>query len=463
MSIIRLLKIIYELIKKEIRSVFSIQRGTDEEGTVESIKGGVKIRGANSWILICGAMLASIGLDTNSSAVIIGAMLISPLMSPILGIGLSFGISDRELLASAVKNFAVAVGISLFTATFYFLLTPLGEPTLEMAARTKPTLLDVGVAIFGGVAGIVSNSRREKTNAIPGVAIATALMPPLCTAGYGLASGDIAYFLGAFYLFFINAVFIALSTFVMVRFLKFPIVEIVKDETKKRIKTWTMILSFIVIIPSGVIFWNVIQEVRLKQKIDNFVEYVDKEVQEVISHEITENDSTQVFKIFVIGEGLSQERVNQVQEKMKDYDLEDFDLSIAQTNISMEDKERLLTEVSSSVQRQFELKQLEVITAKSETEQITDSLNKILSLYQIDSTTIGHIREECKVIFPEISSIAYGKMTVADSMGVNKLIPTSIISFENPRMRDRNKREIGQKFKDFIKLRVEVDTMLVYY
>jgi uncharacterized hydrophobic protein (TIGR00271 family) len=463
MNLTRLFIIMYEIIKREIRSVFSIQRGTDMDGTIEMITSGVRIRGANSWILICGAMLASIGLDTNSSAIIIGAMLISPLMSPILGIGLSFGISDRGLLVLSLKNFGIAVGISLLAATVYFLLTPLGQPTMELASRTKPTLLDVGVAIFGGVAGIVSNSRREKTNAIPGVAIATALMPPLCTAGYGLASGDMAYFLGAFYLFFINAVFISLSTFLMVRFLKFPIVEFVDDAMRRKIKNWIMIVAILVIIPSGIIFWDVIQEVRLNQSINHFVDYVDKDVQEVLSHEITESDSTKIIKIFVIGEGLSQKKVNAVMAKMTDFNLEEFELKIAQTNISVEDKERLLTEVSSSVQNKFELKQLEVITAKSEKQQMRDSLNYIISLYQIDSLIINQIKEECKVIFPDISSIAYGKLTVADSMGVRIMIPTSVISFSNPKLRDRDKRKIGQKYKDFIKLRVEVDSMLVYY
>jgi uncharacterized hydrophobic protein (TIGR00271 family) len=463
MELMRILRIIYDLIMREIKSVFSIQRGTDMAGTIKMIKGGVRIRGANSWILICGAMLASIGLDTNSSAIIIGAMLISPLMSPILGIGLSFGISDRELLILSLRNFSIAVGISLFTATLYFLLTPLGQPTLEMAARTKPTLLDVGVAIFGGVAGIVSNSRREKTNAIPGVAIATALMPPLCTAGYGLASGDIAYFLGAFYLFFINAVFISLSTFFMVRFLKFPIVEFVDDEKRRKIKNWILIVAILVIIPSGIIFWQVISEVRLNQRIESFVDYVDKEVQEVISHEVTENDSTGVLKIFVFGEGLSQQRVNEVRKKLEDFHLEEFQLSIAQTNISVEDKERLLTEVSSSVQHQFEMKQFEVLTAKSEKEQVRDSLISIINLYQIDTLMMNQIREECKIIFPEIESIAYGKLTVADKNGVRKMIPTSVVAFGETRMRDKEKKNLALKFKDFIKLRVEVDSMLVYY
>lgn len=182
------MKTIVKYFKLKIIRMFALIDGTDVEGTIKTIGEGSEMRGDKIWILFSGAILASIGLDTNSSAVIIGAMLISPLMNPILGVGLGIGISDRDLMIVAGKNFMFAVAASLFASTLYFLITPLGETTSELLARTKPTLLDVGVAIFGGIAGIVATSRKAQTNAIPGVAIATALMPPLCTAGYGIAT-----------------------------------------------------------------------------------------------------------------------------------------------------------------------------------------------------------------------------------------------------------------------------------
>ncbi len=179
------------------------------------------MRGYSLWILVCSTILASIGLDTNSTAVIIGAMLISPLMSPILSVGLSVAIHDKQVLTRSLQNLLIAVAISLSASVIYFFLSPLGEPTPELQARTFPTLLDLMVALFGGISGIVSISRHEQTNAIPGVAIATALMPPLCTAGFGIATANWNYFFGAFYLFFINAVFISLATYLIVRFLHF--------------------------------------------------------------------------------------------------------------------------------------------------------------------------------------------------------------------------------------------------
>ncbi|WP_346860462.1 DUF389 domain-containing protein [uncultured Draconibacterium sp.] len=209
-------------IRRFLRSVLSINDGTDIPATIEGIKRDIGFRGPTAWILIFSIFIASIGLNINSTAVIIGAMLISPLMGPILGIGLSIGTNDFETLVRSLKNLGIAVSIALFTSTLYFIITPLTIEQSELLARTKPTILDVMVALFGGFAGILAGSRKEKTNVIPGVAIATALMPPLCTAGYGLATLKLSYFFGAFYLFFINSVFISLATFLVVRYLKFP-------------------------------------------------------------------------------------------------------------------------------------------------------------------------------------------------------------------------------------------------
>ncbi|MCB0625235.1 MAG: DUF389 domain-containing protein, partial [Saprospiraceae bacterium] len=178
------------------------QEGLDREGTIVDIKNNKRMRGANAWLLMCSIMVASLGLDLNSPAVIIGAMLISPLMSPILGIGLAVGINDREMLTISLQHFGIAIGIALATSFIYFQLTPLGDVTSEIEARTAPTFLDVLVAFFGGIAGIISGSRRDKSNAIPGVAIATALMPQLCDTGFGLDNGEWEIMLNYFYLFF---------------------------------------------------------------------------------------------------------------------------------------------------------------------------------------------------------------------------------------------------------------------
>ncbi|MDD6009259.1 MAG: DUF389 domain-containing protein, partial [Prevotellaceae bacterium] len=223
------------LLLSKIKGYFNVSHDIeDEQQTIAQISNGVSFRGTNLWVLIFAIFIASLGLNVNSTAVIIGAMLISPLMGPIIGMGLAIGINDIELLRRAGKNFSVATAVSVLTATVYFLLTPLSEAQSELLARTSPTIYDVLIATFGGAAGILAQGTKIKGNVIPGVAIATALMPPLCTAGYGLATGNLLYFFGAFYLFFINTVFISLSTYIGVRLMKFHRKQFLSEETGKK-------------------------------------------------------------------------------------------------------------------------------------------------------------------------------------------------------------------------------------
>ena len=201
------------LFRKFLKEYLDLHRSKeDEQVTVEYIRNGVEFKGTNLWILIFATVIASLGLNVNSTAVIIGAMLITPLMGPIMGIGLSIGLNDFELMKRSLKSYAVTTLFSVVTATLYFLFTPLDEVQSELLARTSPTIYDVLIALMGGLAGIVALATKEKGNVIPGVAIATALMPPLCTAGFGLATGNLLYFLGAFFLYFIDSVFISLAT-----------------------------------------------------------------------------------------------------------------------------------------------------------------------------------------------------------------------------------------------------------
>ncbi|MGG7603877.1 DUF389 domain-containing protein [Massilia sp. BKSP1R2A-1] len=224
---------------------FSLLHDKADDDVIDaSLRSGVELRGATPWILMFAILVASIGLNINSPAVIIGAMLISPLMGPITGIGYGIGIYDFALIRRSLLNLGIAAAISLVTSTLYFLLTPLDEAQSELLARTTPTLWDVLIALTGGLAGIIGMTRREKSNVIPGVAIATALMPPLCTAGYGLANGQWAVFGGAFYLFSINCVFIAVSTVIVIEFLRLPHRKFVDVGVERRVKRtlWTVVL-----------------------------------------------------------------------------------------------------------------------------------------------------------------------------------------------------------------------------
>ncbi len=236
-----------------IRERFSLEEDkADEAGIIQSISRGIDFRGINLWTLIFAIFIASIGLNVNSTAVIIGAMLISPLMGPIMGIGLGIGINDLTMIQRALKNLSIAVFISLLTSTVYFFMSPLHLAQSELLARTSPTVWDAFIAFFGGLAGIVAGSRRDKvTNVVPGVAIATALMPPLCTAGYGLSTGNLYYFAGAFYLFLINSVCISLATVLIVRFLNFHQKEYPSLEVERRVRNTIWLAVLIVVVPSS--------------------------------------------------------------------------------------------------------------------------------------------------------------------------------------------------------------------
>ena len=255
----RLLQIIKE-IWLYLKSLASIAEDTDSETTIANISKGVEFRADNVWVLFFAIIIASVGLNVNSTAVIIGAMLVSPLMGPIVGLGLSIGISDGELLRKSLKNLLIMIVISLVASSLYFLISPLSDAQSELLARTKPTIYDVFIAFFGGLAGILAASRKqEKVTVVSGVAIATALMPPLCTAGYGLGTGQFIYFFGAFYLFFINAFFIASATYLMVRYLHFPRKKFLDPATELKVRRGIAIFTVVVLVPSVFIAINVVR------------------------------------------------------------------------------------------------------------------------------------------------------------------------------------------------------------
>lgn len=331
--------------------VFLRQRTSLEEDkadpaeTIDYIKRGIEFRGTNVWILVFAILVASIGLNMNSAAVIIGAMLISPLMGPIMGVGMGVGINDFDLIKRSGKNLGLMVGISVLTSTIYFFLTPLNDAQSELLARTTPTIWDVLIALFGGLAGIVAGSRKEKSNAIPGVAIATALMPPLCTAGYGLATGNLPYFFGAFYLFTINSVFISLSTMIIVRFLRYPTKEFVDIAKENRVKRWIGIFVFIVILPSLYIAYNLVKETVFVREAGLFVtENFVFEHTQVISKTIIVEDKEKRIEVALIGEPIPQETIDLLKNKLKkDERLSGTDLIVRQGSLNNDglDKETI--------------------------------------------------------------------------------------------------------------------------
>lgn len=322
-----------------------------EEEIILNLQKSIEFKGTNLWTLIFAIFIASIGLNVNSTAVIIGAMLISPLMGPIMGVGLGLGIFDFSLIKLALKNLVVAVVIALLTSYIYFLLSPLQEAQSELLARTKPTIWDVLIALFGGLAGVIASTRKNISNTIPGVAIATALMPPICTAGYGLASGNLAYFAGAFYLFVINSVFISLSTFLIIRFLKFKPVKQLDELASKKIRQTIWLIAILTIIPSVYLAYVFVNAEFFRQKTTRFIN------DEIKAHNLYVIDKiidpqNKTITLVVYGNEISDSIKKLIVASKVKYNLQDAQINIRQAQ-SETVSSRDLTTFKENLQRQI--------------------------------------------------------------------------------------------------------------
>ena len=295
---------------------------------VAAISKGVEFRGVNLWVLIFATMIASLGLNVNSAAVIIGAMLISPIMGPIMGVGLSLGISDFDLLKKSLRNLTLMFIVAIITSTVYFFISPLSSNSSELLARTVPTTYDVLIALFGGLAGIVAQTRQDRTSTvIPGVAIATALIPPLCTAGFGLATGQFKFFFGAFYLFFINSVFIALATYAMVRFLKYEKKAFIDKGRERTVKRLMMVITLVTFIPSVVIGFHMVRVSVFEAVADKYVAQVfnfpHTRVIECNKHYAQGKKPSQI-ELLLVGEPLGGEVIENARTQMRSFGLDDY-------------------------------------------------------------------------------------------------------------------------------------------
>lgn len=389
----RLLLIIKE-IWLYLKSLASIAEDTDSETTIANISKGVEFRADNVWVLFFAIIIASVGLNVNSTAVIIGAMLISPLMGPIMGLGLSIGISDGELLRKSLKNLFIMIVISLVASSLYFLISPLSDAQSELLARTKPTIYDVFIAFFGGLAGILAASRKqEKVTIVSGVAIATALMPPLCTAGYGLGTGQLIYFFGAFYLFFINAFFIALATYLMVRYLHFPRKTFLDPTTELKVRRGIALFTVVVLVPSVFIAINVVRETSFNNDAIKYVNDIQtnpvmQNVQ-IISQKRTFSSKGNEITISLVGEPLTSEQVAILQKRMEEMGLKNTKLTIRQaggasldvgTQAKMlqdfiEDKDRTIGQKDSLIQELRQQIRIEQQRAQVTAEQLAYELS----------------------------------------------------------------------------------------
>jgi len=430
---------------KFLFNLFDLHQGEDDKGkTLQNVKSNISFSGANLWILACAILVASVGLNVNSTAVIIGAMLISPLMGPIIAAGFALGIYDFQLLKRALKNLLIATIVSLTVSTVYFYLSPFKEVHSELLARTSPNIFDIFIAFFGGLVGVIAVTRVEKGNPIPGVAIATALMPPLCTAGYGLATGQYSYFFGAFFLYCINCVFICIATYAIVKFLKYPSKEQVDLKHQKQIKYSITLLVTLMLLPGIYFAYTLYKQQEYTQAINNFIE-----------KELIENGSTIIYKktnlkgnnksleLAFLSQRFSQYQIDSLNNRLKAYGISDTKIIVRQDSLQNIQKLRksILNEIQGEnivlEQNESKIKILEAKIAKNTYDNM-------------------HIFKEANAIFPSLQTLSIANHTFFDDKNGKLSIPVLIY---------KTQKDLSQwdrvKFENWLKQRLVVDSVLI--
>jgi uncharacterized hydrophobic protein (TIGR00271 family) len=458
-----------------LRHLLGLHENTDLEGTSDWVLKSIDFRGANLWTLVFAIFIASIGLNMNSTAVIIGAMLISPLMGPIVGVGFGLGTNDFPFFRRALRNLFIAVIMSVITSALYFSISPFKEAQSEILSRTNPTAFDVFIAIFGGLAGIVAATRKEKGNAVPGVAIATALMPPLCSAGFGLATGQYKLAFGAFYLFIINSLFIAVSTMIMVRYLNFPKKTYVDKAKARRARLLIFIMVTSAVVPTVFTMLNILKDGLFHNRINTFIarEFSITETAVLMQKvsKIGVTDST-LLELTVYGKYLPQDTLVRMQNSLKDYQLDKTRLKVLQQGLDDDKVAKTAAELREEMQnlnQDLRLGILEDLYRKNDTllkskdERITFLENEIINMGKLragDSLPLLQVMDEVKTLFPSLKGFAVDKSPMVlmdDSVRIDTLPRLNLYWKPKVWLPKKEKR----KLIEFLKTRLHLDSVSV--
>lgn len=440
------------------KELLDISKDTDREATIEGVKKDISFKGHNAWILIFSVFVASIGLNVSNTAVVIGAMLISPLMGPIVGLGLSVAINDVETLRKSLINLGVMVVLSVITAYLYFTISPLTKETPELLARTYPTILDVLIAIFGGLALIVAKTKKgTMASVIFGVAIATALMPPLCTVGYSLAVGNFQYAGGAIYLFSINAVFIALTSFLIAKILRFPMVKYANSKHRKRIAQIATIISVIVIVPSIILFLNLLEIEVFDNKAKEFIATNIKYDGTVILKSNQDHDTNKI-EVFLIGRLVPNFTINKWKEELKKNTvLENTNLQVFQ---AADQSGEMAMELSGKLK--FDI--LDELYEKNE-QLLMDKEAKIkfleneLTSLKIKDLRFDEISKEVKINYSEIIALSYyNKITT--NFKTTDTIPVIAITWDK-KYAKKNRDKDAKSLNNWLRYKLKLDTLQI--
>lgn len=450
-------------VKKFLSELLDIRTNTDQQATKEAIIADIPFKGHTSWILICSIFIASIGLNANSTAVVIGAMLISPLMGPILGIGMSIGINDIDTLKRSLKNFSVMVVLSVLTAFLFFKFFPLRDESSELLARTAPDIRDVLIAFFGGLALVIARAKKGTiASVIFGVAIATALMPPLCTVGFGLAIGNWEYARGAMYLFTINTIFIALATFLVIKLLRFPMVRYVNSQRRRLVARLASLVAVLVMIPAGITFYNVFQQSLHTRYAKQFIEEKiapyqftgeGRFLEDFTDIEFNGGENSLIEVVFMGSETIPANIIATWKTQMKEYPkLNTTILNVVQgSQNEAANQLKYVNELYESQKNQLSSKDEKISFLESE-------------LMRLKHGTVGQIpfpeiSLEAKTNYENISRLAYSYMISTD-FAKTDTIPVFEVTWKKDAKRDQTEKDI-KKLHEWLKLRLQNKTLLV--
>ncbi len=449
--------------KKFLTELLNIRSNTDQDATKESIIEDIPFKGHTSWILICSIFIASVGLNANSTAVVIGAMLISPLMGPILGMGMSLAINDIDTLRRSLKNFAVMVVLSVVTAYLFFALFPLRDESSELLARVKPDIRDVLIAFFGGLALVIARAKKGTVaSVIFGVAIATALMPPLCTVGFGLAIRNWEYALGAMYLFTINTIFIGLATFLVIKYLRFPMVRYANSQKRRLIGRLASLLAILVMVPAGYTFYKALQESRYMTQAQELInetigtyQFKDRgRYMENLTQINYTEDGESVIELVCMGNELIPENIIDTWRTQKsNYSkLENTQLKIVQGG--RDDSEEKFNYVSEL----YESKKAELLNKDERIRLLEEELSG-LSRLVASQIPFQEISAEAKVNYDNLESLGFSRTIKTDFSKIDT-IPVFEVKWKD--ISNQGKvEEDTKKLNNWLKLRLKDSTIQV--
>lgn len=419
--------------------LFNLKMGEEAKPKVlANVRSNIIFKGPVLWILACAILVASVGLNVNSTAVIIGAMLISPLMGPIIGAGFGLAIYDFILLKRSVKNLLIATVVGLAVSALYFYISPFKQAQSELLARTSPNIYDVLIAFFGGLAGIIAVTRVEKGLPVAGVAIATALMPPLCTAGYGIGTGNWMFFLGALYLYAINCVFICIATYLIVRYMKYPIASQIDKKQAKKVKYIITFIILLMVVPSSYFAFRLFQEQRFKQNVDTFIlKEFESKGDVVVFKQSSYNSTPKRIDLALLSKVFLQEQIDSLENKLPEYGLSNTKLNLRQdtsfyTSLRNEGNEALLDEKDLTIAK----------------------LQKEIDKNKYDNTSLT---AEAKAFNPELVDISLANHNFIINDSILKSIPVMVYSSAEPLGEIKENQLLH-----WIKLRLKLDTVRAF-